>query len=533
MKNIWISIYLIVLFGSGVYTQGIIRIVEPSAPRSWDPITEYSDPVSLRISSLLYQNLYDEDSKGNLTGLINHTSVENGKLSVQLRPGLKWADRGKYLGAVGARDVAETVKFLKSPRIPGSSLQINAEKIIGSPEIISPLQLKFKFSCSRFEQSYKSILNLKIIPYYKIENGYITQQSDIYNWPCGSGAFDLNTATTSVQKVFTRSENYRILYPFAQSNISTILIDIFPAPDPMMASFLKGSVDLVPVIPDLDYIDDRTNNKDVNRIQYVDYSYYFIGFNQANNHNALKQRDIRRAMLYGYNRGAITSGHLRNLAHPIYGPYNQNTPYYRRTALEERDVQKMLIPYDTNLAKRMLDIMGYTMFRNGIRYNAAGEGLIFNIFCLESVSSEIIDNFKLDMNRIGISISVIRVNRNDLNERVYERRDYDLVYDEMFVDRTLDISGKFHSRYIGRPNGNFLNFSNPEIDRLLDSYTCEDNVDEKARIGHDLNMRISQECPMLFLWATEKFTCYKRSLRNVGATLNPFNFYKEIYEWIK
>ena len=140
--------------------------------------------------------------------------------------------------------------------------------------------------------------------------------------------------------------------------------------------------------------------------------------------------------------------------------------------------------------------------------------------------------FQSDLKKIGIDVSIAAVDPALLIKRVLAG-DYEAGYLAWNLDIDPDQSGAFHSREFA-PNGtNFVYYSNPQADQLLDAARVELDFDKRMKLYHQLHAILAEDQPYTWVvqvsskWGINRRVHGVREAKSYGL----FNWYPGPFDW--
>ena len=104
------------------------------------------------------------------------------------------------------------------------------------------------------------------------------------------------------------------------------------------------------------------------------------------------------------------------------------------------------------------------------------------------------------------------------------------MFAEWLFDNSSDISSLFHSGNSKAPFGdNFISYSNPRVDSLLDRFSQTTSHEVRRRLNYQLHAILAEECPYTFLWTLEKNAAISNRIQKV--IVHPYRFFTFVNEW--
>ena len=492
------------------------RYCEYSYPRTFDPINSKDDSPNIRITALLYTGLFEQNISGNFISKIvtDHEFLPGNRIRIILKPGMLWSDGG----AVTTLDVDKTMQainkssnqYLKT--ITSIFLNLNRE---------DDYNIVFQYRKGISEKRVLEGLQFKLLPQYKLKD--LPLAPKVFNNPVTFGYFnfddnDDNIITLKVDNNFRKINNNK-------PGLDKVKVYVKPDRGTQYEYFKNAHSDLLLDVRPID-ISQFSNNPQWEIVKRNNLSFFFFAFNLRN--KTLKDKNIRKAMMYGFDRKNVLTKIYQNEGELLAGPYTSGSLYYNN------EIQPY--EYDSDQAILYLKNAGYIRNSSGIMVNERGEELKLSVITPGGGNNEytarVIAQFISDMQNIGVVISIVDLDYVGYLDRLKNKRDYDIAYGEVTFDPNYDIFPLFHSSFIGEGLENFISYSNKNVDQLLSEIKNENLPfnDKKAK-ADELQGILMDECPYMFLWSLKKTMVYDRRVRNLQGTISSFSFYDHIDEW--
>jgi peptide/nickel transport system substrate-binding protein len=227
---------------------------------------------------------------------------------------------------------------------------------------------------------------------------------------------------------------------------------------------------------------------------------------------------VRRALLHAIDREAINRhlfGGRQPVAHGFVSPldwmYTDDLPRY---------------PYDPARAAALLDEAGWRRGPDGIRRNANGQKLTFELMTgtgsrLREMVQQVLQSQWRDA---GIEVHIRNLPPRVMFGDITNQRKFTggVMYAWFSapenVPRTI-----LHSTMIPSPENNwagqnFVGYRNPEIDRLIDDTERELDREKRRKLWHRIQMIYSTELPVLPLFFRANAYIFPKWLKGVEPT---------------
>lgn len=519
------AVVLIIIMCSFAVAQaqqgGILTYCESEFPRSYDPITATDDIVNVRMTTMMYEGLFAYDIDREIRNRLADTysvSSDNRELTVRMKRGKFWADGRE----INARDVAKTIEAI------WASDNLQEQRIIGDiaeVHIEGDYTIKFVFENPLPEDTMLRKLTFKLLPSHKINNLPLSRQSELSRNPLGSGFYHMvrrgPTDITLRANPYYRQRN-NSTGPFIDEVRMYVQTDI----GTQIEFLLNQQVDVLVEIPPPAIARLRAAGFQIK--PYESLSYHFIAFNF--NHNILRDRNIRQAMTYGFNRENALDRIYLNQGTLISGPFPPASAFYVR----DRDAGPF--PYDPGEAVRLLSRAGFDRrASDGTRVNRNGERLAFTLvvprFEGDDYSPRVAAQFISDMRRIGISIDLLELEFERWIHRVKYEHNFDLAFAAVVFDEAGNVAPLFLSTNNKPGAENFMSYNNPEVDELIRRFRETAHPGERININRRLHRLLREDVPFMFLWSLNKNAAANQRVRNFMTRVTPFSFFDYVNEW--
>lgn len=293
--------------------------------------------------------------------------------------------------------------------------------------------------------------------------------------------------------------------------------------DAIWQDFKAGNIDLCTLAPNQllefnafmaseEYARQKQAGKGIEAIDYVDLSYYYLGWNAAKPY--FSNPSVRKAMTLAIDRSRIIEQNLNNMAISITGPFFRYSPSYDETVDH--------FPFNPDEAKHLLEQAGWVdSDGDGIREKEIdGRRVPFRFklcYYVKSLSSKVIaDYITTALRPIGVDCQLIGLDLSDLSRQFDEKN-----FDAIFMGWKLgappeDPRQLWHSSGASeKGSSNAIGFANPEIDRLIDLLNYEYDKKERTQLYHIFHRIIHSEAPCTFLYTPKMRLLHRSYVKNV------------------
>lgn len=496
---------------------GVLSYGEYGRPATLDPITS-NEMISLRITELVFNGLVGINEKQEIVPDLAErweVSPDGRTYTFFLRKDVTWhAREGEEPKPFTADDVIFTYKIMMHPKTI-TPLKVRYEFIEGVEKIDD---YAVKFTLKRPILNALAKFSFKIIPRHGPANPlYLTREDPFVQNPIGTGPFMLKNITADREIILVANENYFkgrphidkfISKPFADQNIMT-------------QALMFNAIDMIVLVNPRD-IPEIEGDKRFILQPYNALSYSFFGYNLRN--PLLSDKRVRKAFTYAVNRQEMLQSFFNNRGTIISGPFAPGSWAYNL------DVQPL--PFDPQKAKALLAEAGFTPGPDGIMQRA-GQRLSLSLKVPIEKESEAVKRvvlaFKNYLKNVGVDIRVEFKEWQAWKEDVFLEHDFDVVFASWVFDDSADISSLFHSGEIGPWKNNFIGYSNPEVDGLINESKLTLDHEKRRTINRKLHALLAEENPYTFLWTLTNYAAYHKKVRRVA--IHPYKFFSFADEW--
>ena len=321
------------------------------------------------------------------------------------------------------------------------------------------------------------------------------------NWiekPNGSGPFTLDEYLVGEKLVLKRNDNWH-------KNIAKLdYVSMNLAGGSAMAMYENCEIDITGVgMSDLERVLDPSNslNKDV-VVAPLDFSQYYIGFNL--NEPPFDDIHFRQALAYSINKELIASEVLSDLVKPAYGilppgfpGYNENVTGFKFNEAAAKDaLAKSKYSDITTLPRLILSVPG----------TGGSAGLDIEVI-LEMWKQTL--GIDVEIQQLEWATFLQMLNKKEL--QFFSGLGW--VADYPDPENFLDVN--FHSS----KSTNHNNYSNPEVDNLLELARVEADVSMRLDLYNKAEKIIVNESPWIPLWFPgDQYVLINQRIKNYKLT---------------
>jgi peptide/nickel transport system substrate-binding protein len=463
------------------------------------------ESAAAAISGNIFNKLLKYDKNLDLEGELVESwqiSADQKTITFKLKPNLKWAD-GKPLTSADVLWTWHAVIDEKTGSPYASDYQL--VKKSETPDALT-------FSVT-YEQAYAPALDswsgLQILPKHLLE-GQDLHTTTFARKPVGSNYYQLDS--------WAHGENLRLSRnPSAvlgQAKIDQLITRIIPDSSAQFLELMAGNIDsmsldpikyarIIPARPEL--------QQKLNLYKELGSGYTYMGFNLK--HKPFDDIRVRKAINYAIDKQEIIDGVYLGLGIDIASPYKPGTRW------SNPDLKPY--PYDPAKAKALLKEAGFTPNKDGILER---DGKPFSFEIITNQNKEREKSAVLIQRRlkdVGIQVNIRAIEWASFISRFIKTGDFDVVVLGWGLGLDPDQYNIWHSSQQAPGQFNFIGYSNPEIDKLLEQGRLELNPDKRMKIYHEFARVLLEDSPIVYLSAGYGLTAIHKRVKGIDSPAPP------------
>lgn len=494
-------------------------------------------------SKLIFDGLFEFDKDLNVeTQLVeDYTLQEDGRtVDIKLKNGVKWHD-GEPLISEDVLFTINTIKYANSNNLykemfqnaVGSYRPSDIRRIVDvTIEDDSNLTIVF----DRIFSNNLEVLTFPIIPSHVfggLLNSSYAKALEVEDYsPIGTGPFKFEKYDKMKEIILDVNGEFRTERPY----VDRVIGRVFESEEAIIQAFETREVNIATTIGvDWDKYNQENNTR---AIDFVSSNYEFLGFNFSknifSNENGLA---IRKAITYAIDRGGIIEkvylGHGTEVDAPIH-------PDSWLLSEEESKYE-----YDVDKAKEQLKQAGITETNEEGTLLVDGQEISLTLLTntFNPLRFKTANLIKDDLAKIGIEVTISpeideaeeESSREDI-EAQWEKintdimnGNYDIVLSGLQLSVIPDLSFAFHSSQTRSMN--FINYSNPEMDEILEESFVSKTRDEKKESYIKLQELIVEDLPYSSLLFKNKSLLLDSKIKGEmePTFFNPYKGIENVY----
>lgn len=242
--------------------------------------------------------------------------------------------------------------------------------------------------------------------------------------------------------------------------------------------------------------------------------YNYIGWNQERNGQPTRfvDRRVRQAMTYLTDQARIIDEIMLGYAEAAVSPFSPRSPQH----------DPVIVPrqFDVSKALALLKEAGFEdRGGDGVLRGPDGEPFDFElVFFQDNEDTRRIVLFLRDLYaRVGI---VLRPKPTEWSVMLdlLNRKDFDAITLGWTSGVEVDVFQMFHSAQTLAGGDNFINYRNPEFDRLVDQARAEVDEDKRMPLWHAAERILYEDQPYTFLMRRQTLAFIDHRLHNLEIT---------------
>lgn len=501
-------------FAHAAPASGTLYLQLDDSPTTLNPITS-TDGYSQEIFGWTYDTLLnqDENTFDYIPGLAEKWDIsKDGKvLTFKLRPGVKWSDGEPFT----ADDVKYSFDALYEGRFQAPSRRVYIDSI-KEIKILDPLTIQFTM-----KETYFKSLDVITGSYVNVVPKHLYSVGDpadpkFNKLMVTTGPYLLDSWEKGQKLVLKHNPGYwgdSVPYFKDRNRFEKIVYRIVTDETVAMEMLKKGDFDYLDLLmhPD-EFVKDTQGpewGKTVFAVKAENLnpkllSYNYVGWNLSN--PLFKDRKVRVALAHLINRDLMNEKFRYGLSMKAHGPFGE------KSILSSPKVKP--IEYDPKAALKLLQAAGWKLGPTGLTKTIDGKEtpFEFTILCANPAREKYLTVMKEDMAKVGITLNIKLIEWNTFMKAIDDRHFDATVMTWQNGDLENDPTQIWHSKSIPSPGSNYIGYSNPEVDALIDKMKVELNQKKRIQIGHKIDELIAADAPYAFLF-NERFYLYGNSNR--------------------
>ena len=446
------------------------------------------DAASQDVAGLIFNGLVKYDTDLSIIGDLAESwdiSKDGLTITFHLRKGVRWTD--------GKEFTAEDVKFGFDTITDKKTLTAYSEDFlqVKKAEVLDRYTFRVTYG-KPYAPALASWGNLVVLPKHLLEGKDLTK-GEFGRDPVGMGPYKLATWVPGQELTLESNHDYFAGRPY----IDRFIYRIIPDTATMFLELQTGGVDMMGLNP-IQYTKQTESEYFKNNFQkfrYPQFVYTYLGFNLK--HPFFQDRRVRQAIAYAIDKKEIIDVVLFGLGSSATGPYVPHTwPY-------NPDVKKY--PYDPARAKALLREAGWQ--------DTDGDGILdkdgrpFRFTILTNMGNTLRMNtatiIQWRLAKVGIKVDIKVLEWSTFVNEFIDKRRFEAVILGWQISPDPDQYDIWYSKKTKEKEFNFVSYSNPEVDALLEKGRRTYNIEERKKAYFRIQEVLAEDLPYVFLYVPD------------------------------
>lgn len=466
-----------------------------SSPLSY-PLLQRSNLSDVLYQKLLFDGLvrYSLEDLSPSPALAESWDIsEDGTVyTFNLREGVTWHDGEPFT----ADDVKFTMDLVLNPDIP-SSASAYYRSVIDEVAVIDDHTVEFRLTGPVPDLLTQLGYNFFMLPEHVLSQYSAEELVDAEEFsanPIGTGAFRHSENLPGQYTRVDRNEDYWDGAPYLDS----VVMRVIPDGNTQVAQLRSGTLDFAAITEPQVAGVESDPNINVRFVPQVNYHYFALNLDNP----LFQDVRVRQAMMYALDRESIIENALLgrgepalHAVSPILSAFNEDVMTY---------------PYDPERANELLDEAGWEMGPDGVRVKD-GQRFTFELLVdrgnvtreQEALIAQ--DNWRA----VGLDPQYQFGEFATVVSR-YREGDYTSRITYWITPPSEDIYNYWHSE----GSSNYTNYSNPELDALLEKGRVTVDPAERQAIYNEVQAILAEDVPALWLVYPSEVQALRTSVQN-------------------
>jgi len=418
-------------------------------------------------------------------------------ITFYLRRGVKWFDGVEFT----AEDVMFGFNTIRDEKTPTAY----KEDFLQVRKAEMPDKYTFRVTYEKpFAPALTSWTNLVVLPKHLLEGKDITK-TDFGRNPVGLGPYRLGKWTAGQDLVLEANKDYFEGRPYVDRYVYRII----PDPATTFLELQAGGIDMTGLTP-IQYTKQTETDffrKNFQKFRYPVFSYTHMAFNLR--HPLFKDKRIRQAIACAIDKSELVDVVLFGLGSPATGPYVPNTwPYNPAVKHYEFSPEK---------AKELLKEAGWTDTDHDGVLDKDGRPFAFTI--LTNMGNSLRKNaatiIQWRLAKVGIKVEIKALEWSTFVNEFIDKRRFEAVILGWSIGLDPDQFDIWHSSKTKPKEFNFVSYSNPEVDELLEQGRRTFDIEKRKKAYFRIQEILAEELPYIFLYVPDATPVVQSRFRGI------------------
>lgn len=489
------------------------KYIETDKPDILTPIEGYRSSIGVRILELVYRGLFTQDGSGKwvpeLASELPVVGEDELEIIVKLRPGLKWPD--------GIRLKARDVEFSFAVYMDPDNNDPNRDILEIFERVEAVGDDRVKFVLRRAHSSAIARMSFPLVPKHVHVDTYLDATKQYSRQPVGAGPFEVSHVEDNIMR-FQRNEHYHREF----TAVDSVELVLNPTDALHCTLLLSDFVHLDPVVLPSCLAQLHANaNTEVRPYD----SKTWAGFAYNCNRGVLKLKEVRQAFGHLFNKREALKANFGGQGKTVSGPFSTSSFALDSSILPRR--------HDPTITAALLEKVGVMDSDLDGACDWNGKPITLRMVLSKSMTQankNVCADFEQQLKKALFKVEMIYLDDKVWRERVFYDHDYDITFVSWKFDDASNIYPLFSRTQRGAGQYNIVQYSNPQVERLLVDYRTTADDAQRGQLGKQLHAVLFEEAPYTFLWTLDYNAGYRVD-RICRLDIDPFYFFRRIHKW--
>jgi peptide/nickel transport system substrate-binding protein len=457
------------------------------------------------------------------------TWSEDGKtLSMTLRDDIKWSD-GK---PVTAEDIAFTYDLIGDPKVasPRSDM-VGKMAPDGRPKIIDPTHIEWHFTSAYDRDTQGAHANFTLVPKHALEgvDRATLRGADFGTDPkkfLSSGPFKLSAYEPNQKIVLEPNESYTGPAD-RKPHLQRVIMRIIPDYNTRLLELEKGTVDMLDAVRVQDADKLKKEHPEIKIYRAGSRKMDYVGWNITN--PLFADKNVRRALAAAVDVPDMMKKVLGSESGEIYGQQATGTITPELCGAFNADIKP--IPFSADESKKLFATAGWTDSNGDGVLDKNGQNFEFDLLtgAGNARRADVAVYVQSYLKNVGVKVNIVQVESNTLFDRL-RKHDFQAAVAGWSAALYLDPSGMWATDKPDAPHEfNFTGYANPEVDAIIEKGLATPNPEDAAPLWKDLQAKVYDDQPYLFLWWMDELVAVHGRFENVHVNVG--SNYDQLWGW--
>lgn len=419
-----------------------------------------------------------------------------------------------------ASDVIWTLAKIADPNSGAAQLAGDFENIeMPKTHAVDPHTVVVAFKEPLAAQLVRFI-DLNVLPEHVYSKGDFKNDYNFHG--VGSGPYRIVKADPGKEVILERRDDYWMQKPYLKTVVFKIVTDVVTAWNALQ----HGDIDETTITSDVWQMESRRpelqRRFDFRRFYTLNYN--FVGWNEKN--PLFQDKRVRRALGMCADVPSIINNLYHGTARAMSGPFTPDEYAYNPAV--------PVLAYDPLKAKALLNNAGWFDTNHDGVLDKGGKPFKFDIlvFAGSVTGIQFGQVFQQELKKIGVEMNIIQLDPAQLIKHVLAG-EYQSVYMGWQLDAEPDLYAALHSSQFPPKGQNFVYYSNPEADKLIEQGRTELDFNKRKAILQQLHAVLADDQPYTWTiqvsekWAISRHVHGVKESRGFGL----FSWYPGPFDW--